>query len=231
MSEILFICVIALLVIAVLLELLQFRRNATVDVPRFQQSFETIEKSQQMLDRSIKDEIARGREETRLSLAEQRHALQTMSDSLNQTFTEMRSGLEKTLDAVQQENASKLDQLRRDFTGQTQTMRQEIAATLKEFNQSLAKNLVEGAQAQQAQLDAFAARADKQAAASDKKLDAIRADVEAKLKSAQDAAARQLEQIKAGVDAKLQGTEKRLGDSFQQFEKQLASRGNTGTAS
>lgn len=244
MSEILFICLVALLVIVVILELAQFRRNAAVDLPGIQQSFDSIEKSHQMLDRSLKDEIARAREETRLLLAEQKHALQAMTDSFNQSFAEMRSGLEKKLDALQKENAGKLDQANKDFAAQARTVSREMAATLNEFNQAqlksyeaLATSFAEAAQSQKTQLDALAARTDKHTSASDRKLDGIQIGIEAKLAGAKDDAAKQLEQARAAMDAKLASVEKRLSESFQQVAKQLeqvqkelAHRAKTGTA-
>jgi len=92
------------------------------------------------------------------------------------------------------------------------------------------------AQPQKAQLETFFAQMEKLACASDQKLNAIKAAVEAELKNAQDNAAKQLEQIRTGVDAKLQGVEKRLGESFQlfgarleQLERELRSRNQTET--
>jgi DNA anti-recombination protein RmuC len=108
---------------------------------------------------------------------------------------------------------------------------------LKALNESLAKNLAEAGQAQKTQLEAVAARLEKLSTGTDQKIEAAKASLEAKLKSAQDDAAKQLDQLRNGVTAGVQGAEKRLGESLAQaaqrlerVEQGLAARNNTGTA-
>ena len=213
--------VVAVVIFAVSMQVIQLRRNVTIDLPAIWQAFETVTKSQQALEQSVKADLAKTRDEAataaRQARDDQGQALAKLGDSLQQGLAAAQTAVEQRLAGLQKETAAGLAQLRED----SQADAKQVAASLKAFQDTLLKQLGESGQAQKIQLDALAARLDKQAAAADQKLAGLQTALEARLKSAQDDHARQQEQLRTAVGEQLQATEKRLGDSFRQVSERV----------
>jgi DNA recombination protein RmuC len=105
---------------------------------------------------------------------------------------------------------------------QSSVLRQEMGATLKGLTDSVLRQIADLTQLQQTQMDGFGDRLGKLTEANEKKSDALRAAVEAKLVQIQADNAAKLEEMRKTVDEKLQSTlEKRLGDSFKLVSDRL----------
>ncbi len=113
--------------------------------------------------------------------------------------------------------------LGRDEAGRTTSIqRQELAEAFKTFGGSVTQRILDVGGIQKGQLEAMSASIGKLSESNEKKLEALRITVEAKLQSIQTDNAKQLEQMRQTVDEKLQGTlEKRLGESFKQVSERL----------
>ena len=213
--------VVAVVIFAVIMQVVQLRRNVTIDLPAIWKAFDSVTKSQQALEQSVKADLAKTRDEAtataRQARDEQGKALQELGATLQQALATAQSAVEQRLASLQKETAAGLAQLRED----SQADAKQVAASLKGFQDTLVKQLGESGQAQKLQLDAVTARLDKVAAATDQKLVAVQTAVEARLKSAQEDHARQQDALRTAVGEQLQATEKRLGDSFRQVSERV----------
>ena len=105
---------------------------------------------------------------------------------------------------------------------QAQQERTELAGTLKAFADSVQTRMGDMAKIQNEQLESFSRQLAILTATSEKKLDDIRAQIDAKLGQIQKDNALQLDRMRETVDEKLQSTlEKRLGESFKQVSERL----------
>jgi DNA recombination protein RmuC len=111
---------------------------------------------------------------------------------------------------------------REEFGRAAKEQRQELAEIFKTFGGSVTERISDIAGIQKGQLEAMLLAIEKLSGSNEKRLEALRVTVEAKLQSLQTDNARQLEQMRQTVDEKLQGTlEKRLGESFKQVSERL----------
>jgi len=193
MAEILPIIVIALLIIIAILQIVQLRRKAAMDLSPIQQGLQSVEKSYERIERSVRDEIAKNREEVsaaaRQSREEFSNTLKGVGDTLN-----------NHLNSLTQTNNQKLDGMRETIEQRLQLIQTDSANSSKQMREEVGKLTTTNQQ----------------------KLDELKTGVEQKLRNIQEDNTRQLDQMRATVDEKLQGTlEKRLGESFKQVSEQL----------
>lgn len=214
---------IGLAAIAVVVEFLSYRRNATVDLPRLWQTLDNAEKAAQANQQALRDDMSRHGEAIRSELSKLRqdeaaaaeqaraalaNSLESLAASLNQNFTKTAAAIDLKLQQLQEATGKQSA----DAAAVAKQSRDEIAKSLTGFNDALTKSIAETAKAQQAQLGDFSARLDKAAAAADQRV----AGLDAKLKTLQDDSAKKSDLLQAAVDAKLQSAEKRLADAFRQ---------------
>lgn len=166
----------------------------------------------------------------RLELTE---AVKVLGDSFSQRMADaarsQQSELNSTLQAFQNQVASltrmsgeKLDSIRLESGAGAKQLREEVIAGLNGIANTTNATMVHLANVQSAQLNTMSSAIGKLSESNDKKLDALRATVEAELRRIHDDNAKQLEQMRQTVDEKLQGTlEKRLGESFKQVSERL----------
>lgn len=197
MTDILLFVCIALLAATLVLLLLLLRRKVEVDLSPLQASLQSVERSYERTERSVRDEIAHNRNEASNAAQQSRQelsaALKAVGDTINQQLA-----------LLSQSNDRKLTAVQTDSNASAKTMRDELGASLKAFNDSILKMLTSISDSQKAQLEA------------------LKGGVEQKLTAIQADNARQLEQMRATVDEKLQGTlEKRLGESFKLVGERL----------
>ena len=154
---------------------------------------QALEQSVERLERLLREEAARGREESAGSA---------------------RSAREETQAAIRGFGESVARHLERigAVTGAAgQTAREELARSLGRFNDSVVQTLTTLAEAQKREVEALTAR-----------LDALKEAVEAKLGAIQEDNGRRLEEMRRTVDEKLQSTlEARLNESFRTVGSQL----------
>lgn len=208
MIDILIYIIVALAAVVVILELLAHKRNAAVDLPRLWQTLETLEKSAQHLDRSVREELAKLRDESAAAARQAREentaALKSLSDTLRQDFAQLQQTVSKELQA----QTVKLTALQTEVTGAAKAQRDEVTKALTGFQETLTKHLADAAKSRQAQIDDLAGRLEKLAGATDQKVAAAQAET-----------AKQV----AGLDAKLQSLHSALQQTGDRLAKAIAS--------
>lgn len=156
------------------------------------------------LERALREELARTREES---------AVQSRS-----LRDELSIALKLSSDSV----AKNLGEVRDQSIAQARSTREEIAGSLKQTSDTLTKNLGEITQLQRGQLELLATQLTQLTASQEARLTELRQAVEAKLGQIQTENARKLEEMRLTVDEKLQGAlEKRLGESFKLVSERL----------
>ncbi len=228
---------IVLLVIALALLLALFAKTSKHAVPMLDSRLNVFEKALERTERLLKDEIAQSRNEMGTAARDQRleltEAVKVLGDSFSQRMADaarsQQSELNSTLQAFQNQVASltrmsgeKLDSIRLESGAGAKQLREEVIAGLNGIANTTNATMVHLANVQSAQLNTMSSAIGKLSESNDKKLDALRATVEAELRRIHDDNAKQLEQMRQTVDEKLQGTlEKRLGESFKQVSERL----------
>jgi DNA recombination protein RmuC len=218
-TDILLIVILVLVTAGVILLLVLLFRKVGIDLKPIEQALQSSERFYERTERSVKEEIARNREEasnaSRQSREEMANTLKGVGDSMqrqllgltqtnDQKFERLRETVEKRLGVIQEESGRKLDQMRQESVTSAQKAREEVTGSLKEFSETLIRRLSEVGQSNQ------------------QILDGLRSVVEERLRTIQEDNSRQLEQMRATVDEKLQGTlEKRLSESFKQVSERL----------
>jgi len=220
MTDILLFILLALLLINLVLQvLLWFRKAVPVDLSPIDQSYERSE-------RTVRDEIARNREEASTAARESRgeltSTLKAVADTQNQHLATTRQTIEQRLAAIQEDNGRKLDLIRQESAAAAQMARAEVTLSLKTFSETLTKTLAELGDTQRVGLAAVVEQLTKLTETNEKKSESLKTAVEEKLKALQDDNTKQLDQMRATVEEKLQGTlDKRLGESFKQVSERL----------
>lgn len=165
---------------------------------------EALEKNQERLERSIRDEINKVREDTQSSSKQSREELSSsvknFSDSL---FTHMRdiSGLQK----------DQLGTFSKQLEGFRENFVQQFGTVSKTNNESLTR-----------MRDTIEERLNSVSKGSTENLSLVRETLEKKLQQLQEDNSKRLEQMRATVDEKLQSTlERRLGESFKLVSDRL----------
>jgi DNA recombination protein RmuC len=219
MSDALAVVAVVLMAVVAGMQIVLLRRRVTIDLTEIEECFAAVEKTQERLERNVREEIARNREESaglaRQSREELAASLKSVGDTLNhqlvnltqansQKLDTMREAVEQRLQRVQADSGQRLEQMRLQISSDAKQMRDETTATLKQFNESLGVQL------------------GKLGESNEKRMEALRSGVEDKLKAIQQDNTAKLEQMRQTVDEKLQGTlEKRLGESFKLVSDRL----------
>lgn len=186
--------------------------------------------SEQQLDRSLRDEILRNRqdqvyqsqslrEEVAAVLQGLGNSLSAKADSLmrsnDQKLELLRGGVEQRLDSYSAESGRKIDSLTQSLAIATGNLQDDLSGKLVELRQentTAFKNLGEGILATLTGLSQLQKN----------ELQDLRTTVDGRLASIQSENDKKLEQMRQTVDEKLQGTlEARLGESFKQVSDRL----------
>ena len=226
--------IILLVVMLVLLALiLKKLAGQKIDPAAISVRFDDLLKGQERADLKTHEEMARSREELGRMSREQRQeimsAFATFGGSVTQRMTDVAGFQKGQLDLFSEQLAAfarvsceRLDGMRAESSTGSKQLREEVISTLNGIAESSSKTMGELAQAQKVQLEGMSAVIARLADSNEKKLEALRLAVEAKLQVMQVDSARQLELMRQTVDEKLQGTlEKRLGESFKQVSERL----------
>jgi len=229
--------VLAILAVMVILQIISLLRRVRIDPAQAQQAVQSLERSLEQTERSVREEVAKNRQEAANALRQSReelgNALKGVADTLNrqlhaltQTTDEklerLREALEYRLRIIQDESTKRLDQMRQETASTAQKARQELIGSLKGFNDSLIKSMTGMAESQHKQMESFSGQLARLTESNAQRLDSLKTAVEEKLNAIQEDNAKQLDQMRATVDEKLQGAlEKRLGESFKQVSERL----------
>lgn len=234
MTDILLFLALALLVIIAVLVVMLLKKSAPVDSAAvISARLDSFEKAQERTERVVREEIAQSRDESGKAGREQRQELmeafktfgtavaQRISDGVNTQKGQLDT-FSAQLAAFAKASSQQLDAGRAESATAAKQLREEVVTTLKSISETMAKTMGELAHLQKVQLESMAAAIGNLSESNEKKLEAVRLTVEAKLNSMQADNAKQLEQMRQTVDEKLQGTlEKRLGESFKQVSERL----------
>lgn len=213
------------------------RRKGGVDLSPLEQSLANLQHSGERTERTLREEMARSRQELSAATGQLREEvlgiltrlgqtlttqLTTQSEASDQRLDRLRTAVDTQLKAIQADSGNRLDQMRQQSTEAGQTVRNEVAAALKSFSESLVQSLTSHATTQHQQMEGFSLQLSRLISSNEQKLEAMRQAVEAKLTSLQADNAKQLEQMRQTVDEKLQSTlDQRLGESFKQVSERL----------
>ncbi len=152
MNEMLWISAFVLLAAAVALLLILMRRASRYDVAPLTSRLDALEKAQERTERSVREEVARSREELGKAAGEQRRelgeAFRTFGDSAAQRIMEM-SAVQKTqLEAVSsalgnlsESNGKKLEAIRGTLEGKLQSIQDDNARQLEQMRQTVDEKL------------------------------------------------------------------------------------------
>ncbi len=193
-----------LLVAVLVLAFLQFKRPSQGDTPAMLQRLDGFEKAQEKIERAVREEIARNRDESAKAASTQRQelmeAFRVFGGSVVQRVSEAGNVQKDQLETFSghlttfaKASGERLDAVRAESALGAKQLREEVVATLKGISET---NM--------------------------QKLESLRVAVDSKLQNIQADNAAKLEQMRATVEEKLQGTlDKRLGESFKQVSDRL----------
>lgn len=130
--------------------------------------------------------------------------------------------LQNTLSRLERSQADGEARNRAEAGANTRALREELTNSLNRFNESLLTRMHQNINIQLSQLDSFAKQLQALTAANEQRMDKLREQVDAQLKSIQEDNAKKLEEMRRTVDEKLHETlEKRLGESFKLVSERL----------
>jgi DNA recombination protein RmuC len=152
MIEVLLAALVVLLVV-MLAQLLMLRRSQGADSPRLEARFDALARELERLERSVREEIGRSREESlagaRMSREEMGAGLKSAGDSLQARVTEMlglqhgllvqmRGVVDERLDKIQSDNARRLDEMRSMVEQQLQgTLERRLGESFRHVSERL----------------------------------------------------------------------------------------------
>ncbi len=142
----------------------------------------------------------------------------TGNDRVESRLAAMAEAQERTDRIVREEFARNRD----EASKQSAQTREETSTSIARTAETLIKSVGEISSVQKSQLESFAVRLGDLSASNEKRLEALRATVDDRLRLLQEDNAKRLDLMRVTVDEKLQGTlEKRLGESFKQVSDRL----------
>ena len=223
--ELLLYVAIALLLVCVFLLALLLRRGGggpAADAKLLEARIASVGEGQERTERTVREEIARSREETGTAGHQLRREVTDSLKGIGDTVFQHLG----TLSDRQQEQLSQVLGALQQMTDAGQTgareLREEVGTTLKGVGDSVVRTMSELSAAQRVQLDDVSSRMGVLAATNADQLDRLRLSVEGRLDQIRDDNAARLEQVRQTVDEKLQGVlEQRLGESFRSVSERL----------
>jgi DNA recombination protein RmuC len=207
---------------AVLLLVLLFRRAPASDMSVFTGRLENLDRGQERGERAVREEIARNREQITGDARALREEVSGSVQGLGQNVLQQ-------LGVLSQEQQTKLDQV---FTGLQQLsegsqrhaahLRTEVGTVLKQGSDTTLQAMGKLAEFQKQQLDGVVTQVTQLSAANETRFETLRTAVEGKLQLIREDNTKQLEEMRKTVDEKLQGAlERRLGEQFNLVSQRL----------
>ena len=236
MTTILLFAILGVVTVGLILLLILLFRKVTTDFSPIEQKLQSMEKSNERTERSVKEEIARNRLEatntSRQSREEMANTLKGVGDSLqqqllglrqtnDQKLEKLRETVEQQLQTIQNESTRKLEQVRQDSLTGAKNLREEVSGSLKRFNDSLVSNIGEMARLQKAQLDVFSERLDRLTQKNDEKLGTMRDTIEQRLGTIQEDSGKKLDQMRQESTTSTQRAREEVTTSLREFSEIL----------
>jgi DNA recombination protein RmuC len=167
-------------------------------------SFVAMEKAQEKLERSVREDIGIIRREIGGSSKQNREELTSILQTMNQS------------------NMMTLGEMGNQLKYQLATFKQELNDNLHSHQRNVVSTMGEMANQQKNSLDSFTRQLSELTTMNELKLEGVRNVVEQKLTYLQEDNNKKLEQMRLTVDEKLHATlEQRLGESFKQVSDRL----------
>ena len=243
MTDILLIVTVVLLVAAVALLLMLLRKASQADASVLASRLDAFEKAQERTERTVREEVAKSRDELGKAAREQRQeltgAFKTFGDSVVQRMMEVANMQKGQLDAFSDQLASfakasgeRLDGVRAESATGAKQLREEVVGTLSSISETITKTMSGLASAQKAQFDAFANQLASFAQTSGEKLDGIRTEsatgakqlreeVIAALKGITEATTKTMGELANAQKAQLEAMSSAIGKLSDSNEKKL----------
>lgn len=220
--ELLLYVVIALLLACAGLLLALLRTSRPADARPLEARIASVSEGQERAERSIRDEIARSREEAgqhgHLLRGEVATSLKGISDTVFQHLGVMTEKQQTQLTQV----LGALQQMTETSRSGSRALREEVGVTLKGVSDSVVRTMGELSAGQKTQLDGFSGQIAALTSSGSEQMDRLRLSVEGRLDQIRADNTAQLEQVRLTVDEKLQGVlEQRLGESFRSVSERL----------
>jgi DNA recombination protein RmuC len=233
-TDILLFVVIALLVAVVIVLFMLFRKSSQADSSVLASRLDGFEKSQERIERAVREEVAQNRDELGKSAKEQRQelneAFKTFGDSVVQRMTDVASMQKGQLDAFSDQLGSfakasgeRLDGVRAESATGAKQLREEVVATLKALSETIRQTMGELATVQKGQLDAFSDQLGSFAKASGERLDGVRAESATGAKQLREEVVATLKGISETITKTMSGLASAQQSQFEAFANQLTS--------
>lgn len=208
--------ILLLVVIALVLLALLYRKMPSNNSAVMEARLGTFEKAQERTERVVKEEIATSRVELGKAASEQRQelsgAFKTLGDSVGQRITDL-AGIQKAqlesfsseLSRFTNESVTRLDTARAESADGAKQLREEVVATLKTLSDTVRNTMGESSSAQRLQLEAFASSLSDFAKTIGEKLDGNRTEAAAE-------AGRLREEVLKSLNGITETTTKTMGE-------------------
>jgi DNA recombination protein RmuC len=208
---------LAILVAALCVAMLyRMRSGNAVISPVFDQRLAVIEGSITRSDTLVRDEFARGRDESREGARSLREEITTQFGSLATSVRGSLADLAIGQNARLEDFSGRLNEAKTTAAADAKALREEVAQSLQALGGTLAQTLDQISQAQRERLDRVSGVITELTQKSGHQQEALRASVEQRLDAIRAENGEKLEGIRQTVDEKLQSTlNERLGASFQ----------------
>jgi DNA recombination protein RmuC len=218
----------AMLVIVILLAALcvamlyRMRSGSSAISPVLDQRLVAIEGSITRSDTLVRDEFARGRDESREGARSLREEITTQFGSLATSVRGSLADLATGQNTRLENFAGRLNEAKTAAAADAKALREEVTQNLQTLGGTLAQTLDQISQAQKERLDRVSVAVTELTQGNREQQEALRATVEQRLDAIRQENSEKLENIRQMVDEKLQSTlNERLGASFQVVSEQL----------
>jgi DNA recombination protein RmuC len=142
MADVLLILLLLFACAIVALQVVTLRRRVQIDSDQLQPQFQSIERSFERTDRSVREEIAKNRQEAsdaaRQSRQESAESIKNFSESVVQTLDALKTGVETRLVSLQADNAKQLETMRATVDEKLQgTLERRLTESFAQVSQRL----------------------------------------------------------------------------------------------
>ncbi len=233
MIEVLLIGITLLIIVDIFITIRFRNKQNTLDYSTINNAIQNYEKSLDRIDKNVKDEFLRNREEFSNNFKDIRGEISSSfnryGDSVNAQMLDISKFQKDQLEAFSNQlttltklNEDKLQNIQSESNKNSKLNREELSNSLKSFEDRFNLDVKELNEHQKQKFDALIQKQTEMIQVLELNLDKIRETVESKLKSMQEDNNTKLEKMRETVDEKLHSTlEKRLGESFRQVSERL----------
>lgn len=210
----------------VVIVLLLIRKPTNHVLTQVTQLVASLEKGQDRMEKSLRDQFAQSREESnrsaKLNREEITHSFNSLSESLLRNLGDRAIQQKGAHETLHQSLLSTLGEMANLEKNRFESFAKEINNTLSAQNKGTMGAIGEMSGQHKGLLDTFSKQLTDLTQMNEQKLEQVRETVEKKLSALQEDNSKKLEQMRATVDEKLNQTlEKRLGESFKLVSERL----------